>query len=51
MVEKVKDGKLFIINKLINVKNLVVLGLLIYTSNEDKQIIYTIKIGFSCMHW
>ncbi|KON71356.1 50S ribosomal subunit protein L4 [Candidatus Hodgkinia cicadicola] len=51
LVEKVKDGKLFIINKLINVKNLVVLGLLIHTSNEDKQIIYAIKIGFDCIHW
>ncbi len=51
LVEKVKDGKLFIINKLINVKNLVVLGLLIHTSNEDKQIIYAIKISFDCMHW
>ncbi|PIM95534.1 50S ribosomal subunit protein L4 [Candidatus Hodgkinia cicadicola] len=51
LVEKVKDGKLLLINRLTNVRNLVVSGLLIHTSDEDKQIIYATKIGFCCIHW
>ncbi|PIM96811.1 50S ribosomal subunit protein L4 [Candidatus Hodgkinia cicadicola] len=51
LVEKIKDGKLLLIDKLINVRNSVVSGLLIHTSSEDKQIVYAMKIGFCCLHW
>ncbi len=38
LVEKIKDGKLLLIDKLINVSNSVVSGLLIHTSSEDNKL-------------
>ncbi len=50
LVEKIKDGKLLLIDKLINVRNSIVSGLLVHTPDEDKQIVYAMEIGFCCHH-
>lgn len=50
LIECIKNNKVLFVNKLIDVRNLIMPCLLIHASNEIKQITYATKIGFGCLH-